>query len=157
MANTAVKTTIIGYVVRDPETRYLPDGTAVCNLTVSTKKSKAKTQNGQPTDKPKGWGEYGEYWQQTIFHRCTAWRKTAETLNNYVRKGDLILLSVEPHGEANEERGTLEPRVWSGEDGVPRANFEWTIRSFNFMERPGNGDSSSSGSAPPDIEDSLPF
>lgn len=81
--------TIIGNLVRDPEMRYTPGGTAVTNITVatSTKVSKEKTP-----ECPKGWkeGYQGKNWEQTIFFKVSIWRGMAEAVNQYCAKGSQI-------------------------------------------------------------------
>jgi single-strand DNA-binding protein len=138
--------------------RYTPDGTPVCNLSVATStKIKKEGSNGQRPC-PDGWKESynGKYWELTTWLRLTCWRGLAETVNQYVTKGTQVYFEGELRGEASE--GTQNPRVWTGDDGQPRASFEITARTVKFLGG-GNGGSSSEPAEPPrDFEeDELPF
>jgi single-strand DNA-binding protein len=143
---------LIGRVGSDPEMRYTPDGTPVTNFSVATSQriSKDKTPNC-----PQGWKESynGKHWELTTWFRVTAWRQLAEVVNQYVHKGDPIFVEGEMAGEASD--GALNPRVWTGNDGVARASYELTGRTVKFLG--GNGDGGSSNQTPPPQEDELPF
>src|SRR5215510_2152514 len=67
------KITIVGYLGRDPELRYTPQGTAVCNFSVATTE---KRRNAR-----------GETEEHTIWFRVTAWGRQAEVANEYLAKG----------------------------------------------------------------------
>lgn len=71
--------TIIGNVGRDPETRYLPSGDAVVNLSVATSERwKDKTT--------------GEQKEKTQWHRVKAFGKLAEIIGQYVRQGSKVMI-----------------------------------------------------------------
>jgi single-strand DNA-binding protein len=130
---------VIGYLGQDPEMRYTPDGTPVTNFSVAASR-KWNNADGSP----------GE---ETTWFRCTAWRRMAEVVNEYLKKGRLVYL-----------KGTLKPeiRVWEDNGGNPRASYEVTVREIKFL---GGGNGSSAGGAPvsdqtppPDLgEDEIPF
>src|SRR5262245_54442705 len=65
--------TIVGYLGRDPELRYTPQGTAVCNFSVATTE---KRKNAR-----------GEMEEHTIWFRVTTWGRQAEVANEYLAKG----------------------------------------------------------------------
>lgn len=67
------KAIIIGNAGRDPEIRYMPNGKAICNLSIATS-SKRKDQNG-------------EYIEETQWHRVIFFDKLAEIVGAYVKKG----------------------------------------------------------------------
>lgn len=71
------KVLLIGYLGKDPEVRYLPSGTAVCNFTVAT------------TEK---WKDGDEVKEKTEWSRCSAFGKTAELCGEYLHKGSLVYL-----------------------------------------------------------------
>jgi single-strand DNA-binding protein len=130
--------TIIGYLGQDPEMRYTPDGTPVTNFSVAASR---KWNNSD--------GSQGE---ETTWFRCTAWRRMAEVVNEYLKKGRLVYLE-----------GTLKPeiRIWNDNAGNPRASYEVTVRQIKFL---GGGNGSSGGgqtvdqTPPPDLgEDEIPF
>src|SRR5215207_7210463 len=67
------KITIVGYLGRDPELRYTPQGTAVCKMSVATTERRRATK-----------GETDEY---TTWFRVTVWGRQAELANEYLGKG----------------------------------------------------------------------
>ena len=64
---------LIGNVVRDPELRYTPKGTAVCDLSLAV--------NRTWTD------ENGEKKEEPTFIDCVLWARLAEIAGQYLRKG----------------------------------------------------------------------
>ncbi|MBN1975955.1 MAG: single-stranded DNA-binding protein [Anaerolineae bacterium] len=102
---------IAGNLGRDPEMRYLPDGTPVCSFSV--------VDNG---DKRAG----------VVWFRVTAWRRLGEVCNQYLAKGRGVV--VQGRLQADDNGG---PRVWTGNDGQARASFEVTAQSVEFI---GGGD-----------------
>ena len=141
--------------------RYTPDGTPVTNLSVATKETISKSlPNGGERPCPQGWRESynGRSWEVTTWWRVTCWRGLAETVNQYVSKGMLVFVEGAVQGEAND--GTVNPRIWTGNDGVARASFELTARTVKFLSRAGEGTGGTPiGEPPPEgfEEDSLPF
>lgn len=151
------KITIIGNLVRDPEMRYTPNGTAVTNMTVATsnKISKEKTP-----ECPSGWkeGYQGKNWEQTIFWRVSVWRGQAEACNQYLGKGSQVYIEGTMNGIT--ENGTMNPRTWTANDGEVRASFEITARQVKFLSRRSQESTSESGQEPPTDyveENSIPF
>jgi single-strand DNA-binding protein len=67
------KITIVGYLGRDPELRYTPQGTALCKMSIAT------------TEKRKNVA--GETEEHTTWFRVTAWGRQAELANEYLAKG----------------------------------------------------------------------
>ena len=70
---------VLGNVTRDPEIRYLQNGTAVCELGVAINE---KTKNGR-----------GEWVDSPVFIEATLWARTAEIAGEYLRKGDPVFIS----------------------------------------------------------------
>ncbi|MCP4142620.1 MAG: single-stranded DNA-binding protein [Chloroflexi bacterium] len=148
------KMVIAGNLGRDPEMRYTPSGQAVTNLNVAT--NRQYTSNS------------GEKVKETTWFRVSVWGKQAESCNQYLRKGSKVLVE----GRMNQDPATGGPRVWTGNDGSPRASFEITAQTVRFLSSRGEdqaagggGQSSGSGSdygqgsnnmmPPPD--DDIPF
>jgi single-strand DNA-binding protein len=152
------RVTLIGNVGQDPQMRYTPDGTPVTNISVATKTTVSKDRN---PDCPAGWKESynGRNWELTTWWRVTCWRGLAETVNQYVSKGMLVFVEGEMRGEPVD--GSQNPRVWTGQDGQPRASFELTARTVKFMSRAGETTSAGPTGEPPpegfETEDTLPF
>jgi single-strand DNA-binding protein len=155
------RVTLIGRVGQDPQMRYTPDGTPVTDLSVATTETMSKTmRGGDERPCPQGWKESynGRNWEVTTWWRVTCWRGLAETVNQYVSKGMLVFVEGIVRGQT--EDGTVNPRVWQGNDGTHRANFELTARTVKFMS--GRGEAAAApplGEPPPEgfEEDALPF
>ena len=148
------KVTIIGNLGGDPEMRYTPSGTAVTNFSVATTTRVPKERNGQETPCPEGWKESfnGRNWELTTWWRVTAWRQLAETCNQFLSKGSQVYVEGEVRGTA--ANGSQYPRVWTGNDGTPRASYEMTARTVKFLG--GRGDQAEGGAAYEEAEEPPP-
>jgi len=109
------KLIIVGNLGRDPEMRYTSDGTPVTNFSVATNR---KWNNPD--------GSQGE---ETVWFRVSAWRRLAETCNQYLQKGRLVLIE----GQLKPDPATGGPRMWTGNDGVARASYEVTALTVKFL------------------------
>ncbi|GAB4503905.1 MAG: hypothetical protein Fur0043_08980 [Anaerolineales bacterium] len=128
---------IAGNVGRDAEMRYTPSGQAVTSFSLAT--------NRQYT------ASNGEQVKETLWFRISAWGKTAEICNQYVKKGMKVLVEGRLTGDPN----TGGPRVWTGQDGVPRASFEVTAATVRFLSSR-NEFEEASASGPVDAGDMMP-
>lgn len=135
---------IAGNVGRDPEMRYTPSGQAVTSFSVAI--NEAYTSNS------------GEKVKKTVWFRVSAWGKQAETCNQYVKKGQMVLVE----GRLTGDQATGGPRVWTGQDGQPRASFEISASTVRFLSSRQDGDGGMGGpadagemTAPSD--DNIPF
>jgi single-strand DNA-binding protein len=136
------KIIIVGNLGRDPEMRYTPDGTPVTNFSVATNRR---------------WtGSDGQQRDETAWFRVTAWRRMAEVCNQYLSKGRQVF--IEGQLKPDENGG---PRIWTGNDGVARAQYEVTALTVKFlggrgdappMDAPGGLDE-----PPPPAEEEIPF
>ncbi|MEJ2559881.1 MAG: single-stranded DNA-binding protein [Anaerolineae bacterium] len=137
------KIIIVGNLGNDPEMRYTPDGTPVTNFSVA-----ANRRWNNPD------GSQGE---ETVWFRVTAWRKLAETCNQYLSKGRQVFVE----GRLTPDRDTGAPRVWTRSDGTPGSSYEVTASTVRFLGGRGEGvDTSVSYQEPPppDMgEDEIPF
>jgi single-strand DNA-binding protein len=138
------KIIIVGNLGRDPEMRYTPDGTPVTNFSVATNRRWNNPDGSQN--------------EETVWFRVTAWRQLAELCNQYLSKGRQVLIE----GRMNPDRETGAPRVWTGNDGQPRASFEVTALTVRFLGGRGEGEVDTSVSLqeppPPEMgEDEIPF
>lgn len=146
------KLVIVGNLGRDPEMRYTPSGQAVTNLNVAT--------NHQYTSNS------GEKVKETTWFRVSVWGKQAESTNQYLRKGSKVLIE----GRLTVDPATGGPRIWTGQDGSPRASLEVNAQTVRFLssrqeDQAMSGGSSNAGSgygqqqdnmmAPPDED--IPF
>jgi single-strand DNA-binding protein len=136
--------------------RYTQDGVPVTTLSVATNTTVSKERN---PDCPAGWKESfnGRNWQLTTWWRVTCWRQLAEIVNQYVSKGSQVFVEGEIRGEATD--GNQNPRIWTGNDGVARANYEITARTVKFLGGRGEAAGPPMGEPPPEgfEEEALPF
>lgn len=110
------KVILIGNVGRDPETRYSPNGGAICNLSIAT------TRNW----KDKGSGEKRE---ETEWHRVVFYDRLAEIVGEYVKKGRPIYVE-----------GRLKTRKWQDKDGVEKYTTEIIAEEMQLLgSREGGG------------------
>ena len=136
---------LVGNVGRDPEMRYTPSGQPVTSFSVAT--NRQYTANS------------GETVKETIWFRVTTWGKTAEVCNQYVKKGSKVLVE----GRLTPDANTGGPRVWTAQDGTPRASFEVTASTVRFLSSRGEAEAPSSsgvdagGSFVGAPEDDIPF
>lgn len=114
------KLIIVGNLGRDPEMRYTSDGTPVTSFSVATNR-KWTNQDGTP----------GE---ETVWFRVSAWRKLAETCNQYLSKGRQVLIE----GRLKPDPSTGAPRVWTRQDGTAGASYEMTAFTVKFLGRRGD-------------------
>jgi len=123
------KVTILGNLGSEPEMRYMPDGTAVTSFSVATNR-KWTNKDGSP----------GE---ETVWFRVSAWRKLGEICNQYLAKGKQVMIE----GRLTADKETGGPRVWTGNDGSPRASFELLALEVKFIG--GREDGQNVGEAAP--------
>jgi single-strand DNA-binding protein len=138
------KIILVGNLGRDPEMRYTADGTPVTNFSV------ASTER---------WMQDGQQQERTIWWRVSAWRRLAETCNQYLSKGRAVLIE----GQMRSDPETGGPRVFTRSDGSSGAAYEVTAFTVKFL----GGPSDDSGIGAPrdeDVpaeadmdEDSIPF
>jgi single-strand DNA-binding protein len=137
------KVIVVGNLGRDPEMRYTPDGTPVTNFSVATNR-RWTNADGSP----------GE---ETVWFRVTAWRRTAEVCNQYLSKGRQVLVE----GQLKPDPATGGPRVWTGNDGVARAQYEVTALTVKFLGGRGEAPSEEAPGLPeePPVESEgeIPF
>lgn len=98
---------LVGRLTRDPDLRYTPSGVAVANFTVAANRP-FKNQQGE---------------QEADFVGCVAWRKQAENLANYMRKGSLIGVD-----------GRIQTRSYEGQDGKMVYVTEVLAENIQFLE-----------------------
>jgi single-strand DNA-binding protein len=133
---------IVGNLGRDPEMRYTPSGQAVTNFSVAT--------NRQYT------GSDGQMVKETIWFRVSAWGKTGEVCNQYLRKGSKVLVE----GRLVPDASTGGPRIWNRQDGTAAASFEVSASTVRFLSSRGEEDSSTYAVGEPaqaDDEGDIPF
>ena len=137
------KIVIVGNLGRDPEMRYTPDGTPVTSFSVATNRRWTNSDGSQ-----------GE---ETVWFRITVWRKQAEIAAKYLAKGRQVMIE----GRMTPDKATGGPRVWTSQDGTPRASFEVTADRIIFLSGRTEGQFSEGEGASADknfvAEDDIPF
>ncbi len=112
------KIIIIGNLGRDPELRYTPQGSAVCNFSIAT--------NEKRKDKA------GELQDVTTWFRVNLWRKQAENASKYLTKGSPVYIE-----------GRLRIEEWQDRDGNNRYTLEVQGTDMQFIGAPVSRDSQS--------------
>lgn len=114
---TLNKVQLIGRLGHDPEIKYTANGTAVANFSIATNRV---------------WkNDAGENIEKTDWHRVIAWRKTAEIIEKYLKKGSQVYID-----------GHLETRTWDDEKGVKRYLTEVIVEQLVMLGSNSNGGSS---------------
>src|SRR5499427_6175604 len=106
------KITIVGYLGRDPQLRYTPQGTAVCNMSVAT------------TEKRKN--ATGETEEHTIWFRVAAWGRQAEVAAEFLAKGRQVYVE-----------GRLRLEEYTDREGNPRTSAEVNASDIHFLGQRG--------------------
>ncbi|WP_291993276.1 single-stranded DNA-binding protein [Candidatus Accumulibacter sp. ACC003] len=115
------KVILVGNLGADPETRYLPNGDAVCNIRIATSESWKDKQTGEKKE-------------ATEWHRIVFFRRLAEIAGQYLRKGSSVYVE-----------GSLKTRKWQDKDGNERYTTEITGNEMKMLGgREGMGSPSSS-------------
>ena len=144
------KVILIGNLGRDPETRYMPSGSAVTNITVATSEIWKDKQTG-------------EQQERTEWHRVVFFNRLAEIAGEYLKKGSKVYIE-----------GSLRTRKWQGQDGQDRYTTEIVANEMQMLDSRGGSTEysqpapaarggSQSASAPQqqapagDFEDDIPF
>ena len=111
------KIILVGYAGKDAEMRYTPGGQGTTSFSMAVEKRYTSKE--------------GEAVKQTMWARVTTWGKLAETVNQYVKKGMLVMVE----GELAFDPETGGARVWTDKEGTAKANIEVTAHSVLFLSR----------------------
>lgn len=118
MASRGVnKVILVGNLGNDPESRFLPSGGAVTNITVATSETWKDKQSGQPQER-------------TEWHRVVFFNRLAEIANEYLRKGSKVYLE-----------GSLRTRKWQDKSGQDRYTTEIVAGEMQMLDSRGAGQS----------------
>ncbi|MFT5782553.1 MAG: single-strand DNA-binding protein [Pseudomonas sp.] len=123
MARGVNKVILVGTCGQDPETRYMPNGNAVTNLSLATSEQWTDKQTGQKVEK-------------TEWHRVSLFGKVAEIAGEYLRKGSQVYIE-----------GKLQTREWE-KDGIKRYTTEIVVDMQGTMQLLGGRPEGSGDSAP---------
>ncbi|MBS1178931.1 MAG: single-strand binding protein [Proteobacteria bacterium] len=118
------KVILIGNLGRDPEVRYAPSGSAICNVTLATSRQwKDKTS--------------GDKQEETEWHRVVFYDRLAEIAGEYLKKGRPVYVE-----------GRLKTRKWTDKDGVEKYTTEIVADQMQLLgsrEGMGGGDEGGGG------------
>ena len=159
MARGINKVIVVGNLGGDPETRYMPSGSAVTNMTVATNESWKDKQTGEKKER-------------TEWHKVAMFGRLAEIAAEYLRKGSQVYIE-----------GKLRTRKWQDKDGQDRYTTEIIADEMQMLGgrggaggggsfggggsqqgggQQGGGQQGGGGNAPPqsgpdDFDDDIPF
>ena len=103
------KVIIVGNLGRDPEVRYTPNGSAVCNVTVATSRSRKNKESGEKIE-------------DTEWHRIVFFDKLAEIAGEYLKKGRSVYVE-----------GRLQTRKWTDKDGAEKYTTEIVATEMQML------------------------
>lgn len=101
---------LVGRLTKDPDLRYTPNGVAVANFTIAVNRPFTNQEGSREAD----------------FINCVVWRRPAENLANYMKKGNQIGVD-----------GRLQTRSFEGQDGKMVYVTEVVADSVQFLESRG--------------------
>jgi single-strand DNA-binding protein len=150
------KVILVGNLGRDPETKYMPDGAAITNVSIATSYQRTDKASGQKTE-------------ETEWHRVVFFSRLAEIAGEYLKKGSQIYVE-----------GRLRTRKWQDKEGQDRYTTEIVAESMQMLgsragagepraeprgESPGQKPAEAKAGAAPakkpgkfdDMEDDIPF
>ena|SRR5579862_1473185 len=119
MAKSVNKVILLGNVGKDPEIKSTANGNMVANLTLATS-DRFQDQGGN--------------WQdRTEWHNLVAFKRTAEIIRDYVKKGSKLYIE-----------GKIQTRSWDDkETGAKRYRTEIIVNDLSLLS--GRDDGGSSG------------
>jgi single-strand DNA-binding protein len=101
---------LAGNLTRDPELRFTGSGIPVCDFGLAVNRVRSKNE-------------------EVDFFDITAWRELGETIANYKKKGDPILVE-----------GRLQYRTWEAQDGSKRSKVDVVADNVQFLGGRGDGE-----------------
>ncbi|CAM3002490.1 single-stranded DNA-binding protein [Dichelobacter nodosus] len=116
------KVILVGNVGQNPDVRVMTNGEQVANFSLATSMNWNDRQTGEKREK-------------TEWHRCVAYRRLAEIIGQYVRKGSKLYIE-----------GRLETRKWQDQNGIDRYTTEIIVNEMQML------DSRNSSSEPYDYQ-----
>ena len=115
MARGVNKVILIGNLGQDPEVKYMPNGNAVANVTIATSESWKDKNTGESVDK-------------TEWHRVVFFRRLAEIVGEYLKKGSKVYIE-----------GKLQTRKWQDKNGKDNWTTEIIANEMQMLDSRGGG------------------
>jgi single-strand DNA-binding protein len=110
---------LMGHLARDPELRYTPQGSAVCDIAIGMNRRFKRKDSDELVD-------------EVTFVEITAWNRTAETCAEYLKKGRLVLVC-----------GFLKQDRWEDtESGAKRSKVKVVAQEVQFIGKGSQDDAS---------------
>lgn len=103
------KVILVGNLGRDPETRFAPSGSAICNITIATSRNWKDKSSGEKRE-------------ETEWHRVVFYDKLAEIAGEYLKKGRPVYVE-----------GRLKTRKWTDKDGVEKYTTEIIAEEMQLL------------------------
>lgn len=119
------KIIVVGYLGRDPELRYTPSGTPVCDFSIATTERKGGKQGGDSEE-------------ITTWFRVNLWGRQAEVASQYLQKGRQVYIE-----------GRLSQREYTDRDGNKRTSLEVHGTDLQFIGSRGDEMAAGMGSSAP--------
>jgi single-strand DNA-binding protein len=110
-----------GNLMADPAMRYTPTGAAVTTLIVACNDT-YKNQTGEAVE-------------TMVKYKVAAWNKQAEICNQYLHKGDQVLITGRPFTSEQEGPNRGSPHIWQAQDGTARADHEVKLETIKFLQK----------------------
>ena len=129
------KVILVGNLGADPETRYMPNGDAVCNIRVATTESWKDKQSGEKKE-------------ITEWHRVVFYRKLAEIAGQYLKNGSQVYLE-----------GRIRTRKWTDKEGQERYTTEIEANEMQMLNKATESQprQDAKPSTKQDLEDDIPW
>jgi len=115
------KAIIVGNLGQDPETRHMPNGGSVCNISVATSEKWKDKNTGQPQER-------------TEWHKVVFFNRLAEIAGQYLRKGSKVYVE-----------GSLRTRKWQDQSGQDRYTTEVVAKEMQMLDSRGGGQQQGGG------------
>ncbi|MCG8533798.1 MAG: single-stranded DNA-binding protein [Pseudomonadales bacterium] len=112
------KVILVGNLGQEPETRYMPNGGAVTNISIATSETWKDKSSGQMQER-------------TEWHRVVFFNKLAEIAGEYLKKGSKVYVE-----------GALRTRKWQDQSGSDRYTTEIVANEMQMLDAKGSGGAS---------------
>ncbi len=126
------KAIVLGNLGQDPETRYMPNGNAVTNISIATSESWKDKQSGQDQER-------------TEWHRVVFFNRLAEIAGEYLRKGSKVYVE-----------GSLRTRKWQDQSGVDKYTTEIVASEMQMLDSRGDEQQQPQQQAPQQQQQQAP-
>ena len=111
---------LLGNLTRDPEVRYTPQGTAVCDVGIAVNERRKNAA--------------GEWIDEVVYVDVTLWGRTAEVAGEYLTKGSPLLIE-----------GRLRLDTWESQDGQKRSRLRVVGERMQMLGSRGSGEGATGG------------